>query len=93
LATIPAWILVEQAKPESKESSGARKGEMMSTKLTKIWLDEFNGRKDLRADFSNDRHYSVKIAAPHNPEQVAMALINLADIIALDPHLNPSPGD
>lgn len=84
---------MEQAKPESKESSGARKGEMMSTKLTKIWLDEFNGRKDLRADFSNDRHYAVNIVASHNHEQVAMALINLADIIARDPHLKPSTDD
>lgn len=62
----------------------------MQTTLDKIWLEEFQGEKALRADFSNDRHHRVVIQRPHGNEQLAQALIELALNVRQDPHLTPN---
>lgn len=64
----------------------------MKPTLDKIWLDEFQGEKALRADFSNDRHHLVVIQRPHGSEQLAQALIDLAMNIRRDPHLTANTG-
>jgi hypothetical protein len=62
----------------------------MKIELSKIWLDDYNGRKSFRADFSNDRHFEVVIGWPHEAGQVAAALLGLASMIGRDPHLKPT---
>lgn len=62
----------------------------MKPELTKLWINEFEDRKEIRADFSNDRHHAVLISQPHRIDQVADALMTLARNIALDPHLVPN---
>ena len=62
----------------------------MQPTLDKIWLDEFDGEKALRADFSNDRHWRVVIRRPHGNEQLAQALIDLARNIRRDHNLAPN---
>lgn len=59
----------------------------MNPNLTKLWIREFDGRKEIRADFDNDRHHAVMIESPHRIYQVANALMILARNIAQDPHL------
>ena len=59
----------------------------MQPTLSKIWLEEFQEEKALRADFSNDRHHRVVIQKPHGKEQLASALAELAMNIKYDPHL------
>lgn len=62
----------------------------MKPQLTKIWLSDFEGRQDIRVDFSNDRHYAALVEMPRGAEQVAQALFLLADMITHDPHLTPN---
>jgi hypothetical protein len=62
----------------------------MKIKLTKIWIEDFEGAQAVRADFSNDRHYRVAISQPGRPDQVAQALFSLADLIGSDPLLAPN---
>lgn len=59
----------------------------MKPTLDKIWLENFQGEKALRADFTNDRHHRVVIQQPHGSEQLAQALIDLALNIRRDQHL------
>jgi hypothetical protein len=63
----------------------------MTIELKKLWINvsEFDGHKEIRADFSNDRHHAVRISEPCRIDQVSDALITLAQNIALDPHLMP----
>lgn len=62
----------------------------MEPTLNNIWLEEFQGEKALRADFSNDRHHRVVIQRPHGNEQLAQALNDLAMNIRRDPNLAPN---
>lgn len=62
----------------------------MTATLAKIWINEFEGRKELRTDFTNDRHHAVLIEAPHGAEQIANALSTLAYLIATDATLVPN---
>ena len=68
----------------------------MRPELTKLWIAEFEEQKEIRADFSNGRHHAVTIHPPHRIDQVAIALIDIAENIMKDPHLVPgaptSPG-
>lgn len=59
--------------------------------LTKLWVNEFEDRKEIRADFTNDRHHAVMIEQPHSIDQVANALMAIARNILLDPHLRLTP--
>jgi hypothetical protein len=63
----------------------------MQPKLTKLWTDrragEWGSEQTLRADFSNDRHYEAVIRLPCEAQQIAEAMIGMANMIARDPHL------
>ena len=63
----------------------------MQPMLDNIWLDESQGEKAIRAEFSNDRHHLVVVQRPHGSEQLAQALIDLALNIKSDSNLKPSP--
>lgn len=62
----------------------------MKIEITKIWLEEIDGEKAFRADFSNDRHYRVAIHRPGNADSIAQALLGLASMIGRDPLLAPN---
>ena len=61
----------------------------MEPKLTKLFtgIRESTGEQTIRADFSNDRHYRVVISNPANSEQVAQAMMKMANMIGTDPYL------
>lgn len=59
----------------------------MNIKLEKIWINEFEGRQELRFDWSNDRHHAVLIQPPHGADQVARALSDASWLIGGDQHL------
>lgn len=59
----------------------------MTIKLEKIWVSEFEGRKELRFDWSNDRHHAVVIEYPHGADQIAKALSDASWLIGGDMHL------
>lgn len=61
----------------------------MHNTITKIWLEQSLGKTAICADFSNHRSYQVVIPYPGRPDQIALALVNLAKIIARDPLLVP----
>lgn len=78
--------------PQLDEAEG-REGEIVSVHLVKIGLDDRRGGIStnygvaLRADFSNDRHYSVEIMYPFDAQATVMALHQMAQMIAFDPKL------
>lgn len=55
--------------------------------LEKVWVNEFDGRKELRFDWSNYRHHSVLIEPPWGAYQIAKALSDASWLIGGDPHL------
>jgi hypothetical protein len=59
----------------------------MVVQLKKIWINEFKDRRELRMDWSNDRHHAVEISHPCGPDQVAKALQDMARLVFRDPHL------
>lgn len=63
---------------------------MNTAEITRIQIIEYERTKEIRADFSNDRHHSVVIIHPHRIENVANALMTLARQIMADPELRPS---
>lgn len=62
----------------------------MKPTVERMWIGEFQGGKELRASFSNERHHTVAIPYPYGAEQLADALIILAQNITSDPHLKAS---
>jgi hypothetical protein len=59
-------------------------------RLEKIWISEgLEGRRDLRLDWSNDRHHAVTIFHPGGPEQIGDAIRSLARLVYGDPNLYP----
>ncbi|MEW5683000.1 MAG: hypothetical protein AB1780_11515 [Pseudomonadota bacterium] len=62
----------------------------MTTKasLTKIHLEKTNFGNELRADFSNDLHYSFIIKDLHDKREIALKLRLLAAEIEDNPNLS-----
>lgn len=56
-------------------------------KPTRLWINDFEGRLELRADFDNDRHHARYVEPPHSVEQFAEALHLLAAQVMSDPNL------
>lgn len=64
----------------------------MSVKVTKIWLNTwYVNRKEIRVDFSNDRHHRIELPANYTIEDLSRCLHNLAENIKNDPYLKPKP--
>lgn len=59
----------------------------MKSRLENIWIADCHWREDtkeIRLDWSNDRHYAATIFPPCDNEKVADALLRLADILRRD---------
>jgi len=66
----------------------------MAHTLTKLWVDDQRLRHDLleiRADFSNDRHYAFRVARPFTRAGLVLALREMAAYIESDPALDEPP--
>jgi hypothetical protein len=64
------------------------RGKIVFVRLNKIWVNESDpAKKELRLDWSNDRHHAVMIQPPHAPADIAQALLSMAYLIAKDPVL------
>ena len=61
-------------------------------RLTKVYINAFEGRKELRVDFDNDRHFSSAIEG-NTPAHIGEAFIRMGVMIRKDPVLNEDAGD
>lgn len=62
----------------------------MAPAVTEIWLNNLDDRKEIRVDFSNDRHHAMVIEAPYDKEAVARAFEKIAANIRRDWKLVPN---
>lgn len=62
----------------------------MTPAVTEIWLNDVDGHKEIRVDFSNDRHHAMMIESPYDKEAVARAFEQIAVNIRRDWKLVPN---
>lgn len=59
----------------------------MTAELIRVWINEFEGRRELRLDWSNDRHHALEIPSGCDADELAHLLHDFAELVRTDEQL------